>query len=92
MEPVVDAIPTVVSRHRRLVMPVADLGRDHDPGAFDVDTSADGRRVLVIDDAFVSGATVLSAADALTRAGAEVTGVVVLVRLHHASGTPAEAA
>ena len=52
-----------------------------DPLAFDVVGDVTGRRVLVIDDTWVTGARMRSAADALRRAGAHVVALVVLGRL-----------
>ena len=81
MEPVVDAVPALVSRHRRLLGARRPADRQHVPDAFSVDSSVRGRRVLVVDDVFVSGATVLSAADALVDAGAASAHVLVMARL-----------
>ena len=52
-----------------------------DPDAFDVVGDATDRRVLVIDDTWVTGARMRSAADALRRAGAHAVALVVLGRL-----------
>lgn len=50
-------------------------------GAFTAEARADGRRVLLLDDTFTTGATSRSAAHALDRAGATVVALVVLGRL-----------
>ncbi|HLX88913.1 MAG TPA: phosphoribosyltransferase family protein, partial [Acidimicrobiales bacterium] len=48
-----------------------------------------GRRVLVVDDTWVTGARVRSAAAALDRAGAEVVGLAVVGRTVDPSCSPA---
>jgi phosphoribosylpyrophosphate synthetase len=55
--------------------------RDSDERAFEVLGRLDGRRVLLLDDLFVSGAHVQSAASALHRAGAAAVVALVVARL-----------
>ncbi|MHB8681209.1 MAG: hypothetical protein ACYDA2_03835 [Acidimicrobiales bacterium] len=51
------------------------------PDAFVVPDPVQGRRVLVFDDVWVTGARARSAAAALTAAGAEVAGILVIARV-----------
>ena len=51
-----------------------------DPGAFEVDMGARGRRVLLVDDTWVTGARMRSAAVALERGGAQVVAMVTAGR------------
>ena len=51
-----------------------------DPGAFEVDPDACGRRVLLLDDTWVTGARMRSAAVALERGGAQVVAMVTAGR------------
>jgi hypothetical protein len=60
--------------------PVLARGRELDPGWLRVDAAVAGERVLVVDDCWVSGGSVQSAAVALKRAGAARVAVVVLGR------------
>ncbi len=57
------------------------------PAAFAVGADAKGRRVLLLDDTWVTGARARSAAVALGRAGAEVVAIVVAGRAVGAFGT-----
>jgi len=58
------------------------------PAACTIAGNVAGRRVLVLDDAWVSGAHVLSVMGALARAGARVVGALVLARLVDPSAAP----
>jgi hypothetical protein len=60
-----------------------------DPAAFDVGGDCAGRRVLLVDDTWVTGARVRSAAVALGAAGAEVVAIVVAGRAVGAVGSAA---
>ena len=51
------------------------------PGAYEVAGHPAGRRVLVLDDTWTTGAHARSAAAALIRAGAEVAGILVVGRV-----------
>ncbi len=90
LEPVVDQVDPLSKLVRvqvildRAAPPIGHLR--HSPSAFEVPpvekAVASGiRRVLLVEDTWVSGATALSAAAALTYAGFEVMAVVVLGRL-----------
>jgi hypothetical protein len=57
------------------------------PAAFAVGTEANSRRVLLLDDTWVTGARARSAAVALGRAGAEVVAIVVAGRAVGTFGT-----
>lgn len=80
-EAIVDAVPRLAARHRRLLATNHPVDRRHDPDAFRVDTAVAGLRVVVFDDAYVTGATSHSAADALTGAGADVAAILVAGRI-----------
>ncbi len=79
---VIGAIPGVSALAR------IEIGRgtglaDHlapDPAAFEVDAGARGRRVLLLDDTWVTGARIRSAAAALERGGAHVVAMVTAGR------------
>ena len=58
------------------------------PGAFTASAAAAGRRVLLLDDVFTTGAHALSAAAALHTAGATVVAVVPVGRLVHTDQWP----
>jgi hypothetical protein len=67
----------------RIVLAPGAAPVDHlapDPAAFAVSGGAQGRKVLLLDDTWVTGARVRSAAAALAAAGAEVVAVVVAGR------------
>jgi hypothetical protein len=51
-----------------------------DPAAFEVDAGARGRRVLLLDDTWVTGARIRSAAAALEHGGAQVVAMVIAGR------------
>lgn len=55
-------------------------GRMLDPDQFEVTANVAGERVLLVDDTFTTGASLFSAAAALRRAGATISGPVVLGR------------
>jgi len=62
------------------------------PDAFTVDGVGVGRRVLVLDDTWTTGAHARSAAVAVARAGAEVAGVLVIGRIVDPGASAAVAA
>jgi hypothetical protein len=64
-------------------------GRELNVNRFRTDQSADGGRVLLIDDSWVSGASAQSAAAALKLAGARHVAIVVLGRHVDAADPPA---
>jgi predicted amidophosphoribosyltransferase len=49
-------------------------------GAFDCSTSLDGRHVAIVDDVMTTGASAMSLAEALLKAGARRVDVAVLAR------------
>lgn len=73
---------------RDIVAPVLEVGtapvdeqRNANDHAFRTRESVAGRKVLVVDDTFVTGARVQSAASALTLAGADVVAALVVGRV-----------
>ncbi|NUW41304.1 phosphoribosyltransferase [Nonomuraea rhodomycinica] len=90
-----DLLPRVVQwvsalrgRHRPVLMPGGDRAAEAaltrhipDERAFHVLGRLDGERVLLLDELFVTGARVQSAASALYRAGAEEVVALVVARL-----------
>lgn len=64
----------------RLVQRSGEQGRELSASRFIVDETVDGANVLLLDDTWVSGASVMSAAVALKRAGATRVAAVVLGR------------
>jgi predicted amidophosphoribosyltransferase len=68
--------------HIRLVRAEGELGHlVPDPHAFGVVGGVRGRRVLLVDDTWVTGARMRSAASALSRAGAVVVAMVAVGRI-----------
>jgi len=80
---VVDASRTLagVPRLRLLVGSTPAGHLRPSPDAFAVDSDGRGRRVLVVDDTWTTGAHARSAAAAISRVGASVAGVVVVGRV-----------
>jgi hypothetical protein len=82
LDAVVDACRTFAGVSRlRLVLGAATVGHlrpSYD--AFVVDGDCGGRRVLVLDDTWTTGAHARSAAAAVSRAGATVAGILVIGR------------
>jgi hypothetical protein len=79
---VLGAVPSLADVRRIDLEPGAGSA-DHlapDPAAFEVSGEARGRRVLLLDDTWVTGARVRSAAATLGAAGAEVAAMVVAGR------------
>lgn len=88
---VVGAVPSLAGATRIDLEPGVGSA-DHlapDPAAFEVSGHCRGRRVLLVDDTWVTGARVRSAAAALEAAGAEVVAVVVAGRAVGAVGAAA---
>jgi hypothetical protein len=83
--PLVPIVRTVLAGSASLVdLEPGDGGARHllpDRHAFDVVGEVRGRRVLVLDDTWVTGARIRSAACALQRAGARVVALVVVGRI-----------
>lgn len=67
-----------------------DHGRTLDAGQFDVVANVRGKRMLLLDDTFTTGAKLFSAVAALRRSGAMVVGPVVLGRHVQTSWAPSE--
>ena len=83
--PLDNAIDLLAGRHsdrRALLGPGADpIGRTAAEHGFEPTVDANGRRVLLVDDTYVSGARIQSAATALTRGGATVLTALVIGRV-----------
>src|SRR6266704_4349101 len=80
--PIFGMVSSLASHYEELLVPGARPARhlaasDH---AFEVTTRLDGRRVLLVDDTFTSGAELQSAASALKLAGASIPAAVVIGR------------
>ena len=72
--------PMVATLLRTGATPIDDTRKAHD-NAFEAVAAANGRRVLIIDHTFVTGARVQSAASTLAQAGADVVAALVLGRV-----------
>ncbi|NUT39118.1 MAG: hypothetical protein HOV86_03945 [Thermoactinospora sp.] len=87
MPRVVDLVGDLRRLHRPVLLAGSALAAENlarrrsDERAFQVMGRVDGARVLLVDDLFVSGAHVQSAASALYRAGAEAVVALVIARL-----------
>ncbi len=86
MARVVEMVTALQELHKTILMPVYGrapflAARESDDRAFQTTCRIDGERVLLLDDLFVSGAHVQSAASALYRAGAAAVVALVIVRL-----------
>lgn len=68
----------------------AASGRALDPDRFQVASDVSGRRVLLLDDTFTTGASLFSAVAALRRAGSTVVGPIVLGRHVQESWGPSQ--
>lgn len=78
---VVGRIGVFAGRHRQVLEARPDgTERALDPAQFVVGTEVAGHRILLLDDTFVSGAKLFSAAGALRQQGALVVGPVVIGR------------
>lgn len=89
LEPVVARVDVLRASYRRvLVARPEGFGRQLDPSRFRVVEPVGHRRVLLLDDTFVSGARLFGAVAALRRAGAEVVGPVVIGRHIHPAWRP----
>ena len=75
-------VSSLASHYEELLLPGSRPARHRsaDDDAFKVKARIDGRRVLLVDDMFTSGAEVQSAASALQLAGAIVPAAVVIGR------------
>jgi predicted amidophosphoribosyltransferase len=91
LQPVVDRIQLFAGRYRQVLTsgPEAEA-RLIDPARFAVSPDVRGHRILLLDDTFVSGASVFSAAGALRDRAARVVGPVVIGR-HVQRGWPPSA-
>jgi predicted amidophosphoribosyltransferase len=84
--PTRDRYARVLARSDKEVEP-----REVDPAKYRAVEHVSGRRVLLVDDTWTTGANVQSAAGALHNAGAEVVGAVVIGRhIHDDYGSNAE--
>jgi hypothetical protein len=80
LEPAIDLIVELRDRYRPLLRTTGPKSRTP-TNRFTVTADVAGQRVLVIDDTFASGSTLFAACDALTHAGAQVVGPLVIGRL-----------
>lgn len=88
---VVDRIRLFAGRYRQVLASRPETGeRAIDPARFTVSADVSNHRILLLDDTFVSGASVFSAAGALREHGAAVVGPVVIGR-HVQRGWPPSA-
>lgn len=91
LQPVVSRVRRFAGRHRQVLAARPDAGqRALDPGQFAVTEDVAGRRVLLLDDTFVTGAKLFSAVAALRQRGAVVVGPIVIGR-HIQRGWPPSA-
>jgi adenine/guanine phosphoribosyltransferase-like PRPP-binding protein len=89
MEQIVNKLGVFLGRYERLLVATPEAqGRNLNPAQFEVGRSAKGRRILLLDDTFTTGAKLFSAAAALRHAGAEVVGPVVIGRHAQPSWQP----
>jgi hypothetical protein len=90
VEQAVLRVPWLRTDYASLLQPGAAPvpARAADDAKFTVTTNVGGRRVLLIDDTFTSGASVQSAASALQRAGARVVATVVVGRVVRPQWSP----
>jgi hypothetical protein len=81
LQPVVDRVELFASRYRKVLASRPETGeRTVDPARFTVSTGVAGHRILLLDDTFVTGASVFGAAAALREHGATVVDPVVIGR------------
>lgn len=91
LQPVVTRVRELAGRFRQVLAAQPDADeRTMDPEQFAVTEDVAGRRVLLLDDTFVSGAKLFSAVAALRRRDAVVVGPVVIGR-HIQRGWPPSA-
>lgn len=76
----------LISPLRRGPAPIGH-GRPH-PDGYTATVRLDGRRVLIVDDVYTTGARSQSAAHALVRAGATITTIAVIGRRINPDATP----
>ncbi|MGH8987659.1 MAG: hypothetical protein ACRDXC_03545 [Acidimicrobiales bacterium] len=89
LEPVVNRVQLFAGRYRQVLVTRPDAGeRALDPAQFTVTADVAAQRVLLLDDTFVSGAKLFSAAAALRQHGATVVGPVVIGRHIQRSWAP----
>jgi hypothetical protein len=92
LEPVVDRIGLFADRYHQVLASRPEVvERAIDPARFTVSADVRGHRILLLDDTFVSGASVFSASCALRERGATVIGPIVIGR-HVQRGWPPSAA
>lgn len=81
LTPVIDRIRLFAGRYRQVLAARPEAGqRSLDPAQFVVTADLTGDRILLLDDTFVSGAKLFSAAAALRQHGGVVIGPVVIGR------------
>jgi len=81
LQPVISRIGLFAGRYRQVLDAAPDAeARVIDPARFAVPVDVRGHRILLLDDTFVSGASMFSAAGALRAHGATIVGPVVIGR------------
>jgi hypothetical protein len=83
LEETIQRAPELAREYVRLLRPTGApiQHANPNPDAFQADDEANGRRVLLLDDTFTSGANLHSAAAALSATGAHVVGAVPIGRV-----------
>lgn len=91
MAPVVAKLKVFYGRDTQALVSRAGVGdRVLDPDQFEVIGDVKGKRVLLLDDTFTTGAKLFSAVAALRTTGAEVVGPVVIGRHVQTSWEPSQ--
>lgn len=87
----VDAGVVPVRKAGKLPPPTVSASYELEYGSAEIEVPVgllEGKRVYLVDDVLATGGTLAAAIELLTRAGAEITGVGVLVELSFLAGRP----